>query len=214
MTAAARRSKLVEPRFSRLDRASNPPSRVNETHLREDLCQSTADIKISCVLMTFCVLFRDSIARRQISGTTLRSPGESLASNGYNPRPRSEPSGRGGLAESPGTSGDAAVRRGKSGLQRTGWWVTPTGREIRDSATENKPPRGSLRAVRVKRCGKSAPAGRVTGLARQTPPEARPSREQVESRGLRFATLDAARFVPDDSRVGCLRRRAIAVPEE
>ena len=140
--------------------------------------------------------------------------GECESSHGYNPPPRSEPSGRGGLAESPGMSGDAAVRRGKSGLQRTGWWVTPTGREIRESATENKPPRGVLREVRVKRCGKSAPAGRVTGLARQTPPEARPSREQVESHELRFATLDAARFVPDDSRVGCLRRRAIVVLEE
>jgi hypothetical protein len=30
--------------------------------------------------------------------------------------------------------------------------------------------------ARVKRCGKSAPADRVTGSARQTPPEARPSR--------------------------------------
>ena len=30
--------------------------------------------------------------------------------------------------------------------------------------------------ARVKRCGKSAPAFRVTGVARQTPPEARPRR--------------------------------------
>ncbi len=30
----------------------------------------------------------------------------------------------------------------------------------------------------MKRCGKSAPAVRVTGLARQTPPGARPSRKQ------------------------------------
>jgi hypothetical protein len=30
--------------------------------------------------------------------------------------------------------------------------------------------------ARVKRCGKSAPAFRVTGMARQTPPEARPRR--------------------------------------
>ena len=89
----------------------------------------------------------------------------------YNPAPRSEPSGRGGLSESfalrrNSHCGDSAFRRGKSGLQRTRWWVTPTGREARDSATENKPPCGLLRKVRVKRCGKSAPAGRVTGLAR------------------------------------------------
>ena len=35
--------------------------------------------------------------------------------------------------------------------------------------------------VRVKRCGKSAPADRVTGSARQTPPEARPSRAKFAS---------------------------------
>jgi hypothetical protein len=29
---------------------------------------------------------------------------------------------------------------GKSGLHRTWWWVTPTGREARESATESKPP--------------------------------------------------------------------------
>ena len=41
-----------------------------------------------------------------------------------------------------------------------------------ESATESKPPA----RVRVKRCGKSAPAFRVIGAAWQTPPEARPNR--------------------------------------
>ena len=58
---------------------------------------------------------------------------------------------------------------GKSGLRRTRWWVTPTVREDRESATESKPPIGrspvDLQEVRVKRCGKSAPAGRATELA-------------------------------------------------
>ena len=58
------------------------------------------------------------------------------------------------------------------------------------------------RAARVKRCGKSAPAGGATRLARQTPPGARPNREHE---------LVPARY---DSRVGCLRRRATAVLEE
>jgi len=31
--------------------------------------------------------------------------------------------------------------RGKSGLPRTRWSVTPTGRKARESATESKPPR-------------------------------------------------------------------------
>ena len=37
---------------------------------------------------------------------------------------------------------------GKSGLHRTRWWVTPTGRKARESATESIPPRGvaALRA--------------------------------------------------------------------
>jgi len=39
---------------------------------------------------------------------------------------------------------------GKSGLRRTGWSVTPTGREIRESATENRPPNGLAREVRGK----------------------------------------------------------------
>jgi hypothetical protein len=37
----------------------------------------------------------------------------------------------------------------------------------------------TLAVVRVKRCGKSAPAFRVTGVARQTPPEARPRRPHL-----------------------------------
>lgn len=31
---------------------------------------------------------------------------------------------------------------GKSGLHRTLWWVTPTSRKARESATESKPPAG------------------------------------------------------------------------
>ena len=48
---------------------------------------------------------------------------------------------------------------GKSGLRRTGWSVTPTGREARESATENTPPMVCLRQiqVRLKRRGKSSP---------------------------------------------------------
>jgi hypothetical protein len=34
----------------------------------------------------------------------------------------------------------AARSGGKSGLRRTRWWVTPTVREDRESATESKPP--------------------------------------------------------------------------
>lgn len=36
------------------------------------------------------------------------------------------------------------VAGGKSGLPRTGWSITSTGREIRESAAENKPPKSPL----------------------------------------------------------------------
>ena len=66
-------------------------------------------------------------------------------------------------------------RRGKSGLHRAGWWVTPTRGDPRESATESRPPRraGTRGGARVKGCGKSAPAPGVTRAARQTPPGAR-----------------------------------------
>jgi len=75
--------------------------------------------------------------------------------------------------------------RGKSGLHSTRWWVTPTVREDRESATESKPPNGSFHGhgrdncvvVRVKRCGKSAPADRVTGWL------GKPHREQGQAEG-------------------------------
>ncbi|EDL60609.1 hypothetical protein PM8797T_11174 [Gimesia maris DSM 8797] len=65
-----------------------------------------------------------------------------------------------------GRCGFFGIRGGKSGLHRARWWVTPTVREDRESATESKPPGQFAGQVRVKRCGKSAPADRVTGLAR------------------------------------------------
>src|SRR6476659_4070910 len=64
-------------------------------------------------------------------------------------------------------------RRGKSGLHRAWWWVTPTRGDPRDSATENRPPpTQSVRClpshrteVRVKRRCKRPPASQVTGMA-------------------------------------------------
>ena len=49
----------------------------------------------------------------------------------------------GGVSKWVGWSLVLAVRaraRGKSGLRRTGWSITTTGREARESATENIPP--------------------------------------------------------------------------
>ena len=119
------------------------------------------------------------------------------------------------VSERAGWSLLTIVRRGKSGLHRVGWSVTPTGRKARESATESKPPwrleppSKRAAAVRVKRCGKSAPAAGATRLARQTPPGARPSRASA----LHYcgARVDPARL---GARVGCSRRRAIGVLEK
>src|SRR5688500_19770725 len=50
--------------------------------------------------------------------------------------------------------------------------VTPGESDLRDSATENRPPRSFEAAVRVKRCGKSAPR------FRQRRRHGKPHREQ------------------------------------
>src|SRR5262249_39937528 len=89
--------------------------------------------------------------------------------------------------------------RGKSGLHRTRWWVTPTVRKDRESATESIPP---WSVVRCQWLGRSAgdngrrttdrgKGGKGRGprplnvrahqqpgdrLARQTPPGARPNK--------------------------------------
>jgi len=54
------------------------------------------------------------------------------------------------------TAAGSFATGGKSGLLRAGWWVTPTVRKNRESATENKPPDGLqdlflMATVRVKR---------------------------------------------------------------
>lgn len=36
------------------------------------------------------------------------------------------------------------ITGGKSGLRRTGWSITSTGREARESATESRPPNGAF----------------------------------------------------------------------
>lgn len=62
--------------------------------------------------------------------------------------------------------------------------------------------------VRVKRCGKSAPASRVTGVARQTPPEARSRRPHRKVRPRR-----RLRVARPSLRVGRLRHPATVCPD-
>ena len=78
--------------------------------------------------------------------------------------------------------------------------------DSRESATENRPPPAGV--VRVKRCGKSAPALRVTGVARQTPREARPRRPQRELR-----LRGRSRAARPSSRVGRSRHPATVCPD-
>ncbi len=55
-------------------------------------------------------------------------------------------------------AGVTAIRGGKSGLHRTEWWVTPTVREDRESATESKPPRESRVENRASRIRSASPS--------------------------------------------------------
>ena len=82
------------------------------------------------------------------------------------------PVGADGLAGRPRRRASTR-RRGRSGLHRARWWVTPTRGDPRDSATENRPPALYGGQVRVKRWCKRPPAARATGSARQTPLGAR-----------------------------------------
>jgi hypothetical protein len=66
----------------------------------------------------------------------------------------------------------------------------------------------TLVVVRVKRCGKSAPASRVTGVARQTPPEARSRRPHRKVRPRR-----RLRVARPSLRVGRLRHPATVCPD-
>ena len=107
--------------------------------------------------------------------------------------------------------------RGKSGLRRAGWSVTPTGRKARESATENKPPNDSACAqkcacvcvVRVKRRGKSSPALKVTSRLGKPHPEQ--DRTEVRTQG---ACTDRARFGSNryQLRVDRLRRSSNGRP--
>jgi hypothetical protein len=113
--------------------------------------------------------------------------------------------------------GERVVERGKSGLRRAGWSVTPTGRKARESATENKPPNGCvrkrkftyLRVVRVKRRGKSSPALKVTSR----PGKPHPEQDRTEVRTLGACT-NRARFGSNrfQLRVDRLRRSSNGRP--
>src|SRR6266446_7521289 len=86
--------------------------------------------------------------------------------------------------------------------------ITSGGREPRESATENRPPAYAERiaAVRVKRCGKSAPR------LRQRRRHGKPHREQDRIGTAREQSRDRC---PDLAvRVGCIRRRVTGVAEE
>jgi hypothetical protein len=84
----------------------------------------------------------------------------------------------------------------------------------KQTAARGMSPRLVAAAVRVKRCGKSAPAAGATRLARQTPPGARPSRASAPfgARGLVRPPLRSGRLLeapgnrrPREMAVACAR---------
>ena len=64
-----------------------------------------------------------------------------------------------------------ACNRGKSGLRRTGSWVTPRRGDPTESAAETRPPMARRAQARVKRWCKRPPASRETGVAGKPLPE-------------------------------------------
>src|ERR1700761_7695352 len=93
--------------------------------------------------------------------------------------------------------------------------ITPGGGDPRESATENEPPattREGFGAVRVKRCGKSAP--RVRQRNRQGKPHREQDRIGTASQAVRILRQRLQGYVWLAVRVGCPRQRANVVPEE
>ena len=94
------------------------------------------------------------------------------------------------------------------GSMETRWRLTAAGGDPRESATESKPP-AVRRQVRVKGCGKSAPRGRRRSR------QGKPHREQDQIGVAGRARKRGARSViRPATRVGCLRRLAMGVPDE
>jgi hypothetical protein len=93
--------------------------------------------------------------------------------------------------------------------------ITSGGGDPRESATENEPPASALRgfgAVRVKRCGKSAP--RLRQRSRHGKPHREQDRIGTATRAVRANDNACGSDVRLAVRVGCPRPRASAVPEE
>src|SRR5580692_4968724 len=93
--------------------------------------------------------------------------------------------------------------------------ITSGGGDPRDSATENEPPAFALRgfgAVRVKRCGKSAP--RIRQRKRHGKPHREQDRIGTASRDVRRKAITPQGDVRLAVRVGCSRQCVNIVPEE
>ena len=101
-----------------------------------------------------------TLARRVDSRWPAHSPASTVLAR------TSWPGGRGSCSRS---SGSRKVRTSQSR-------VIANGNPRRLAGKCHRKQTATLAVVRVKRCGKSAPAFRVTGVARQTPPEARSRR--------------------------------------
>ncbi len=93
--------------------------------------------------------------------------------------------------------------RGRSGLRRAGWWVTPTRGDPRDSATENRPPPPSRDGG-----GKGETVEQETT---STPGDRRGSANPTRSKTRQRTTAPARRTARPSARVGRWRPSATAV---
>ena len=94
---------------------------------------------LATLLFLFIECFLKDFQDREVAAAagSARNTGDAIA--GY-----MIPQGQDGIIHFPeeGRVVAGSPRRvgGKSGHQRTGWWITSTGRKARESATESKPP--------------------------------------------------------------------------
>ncbi len=99
------------------------------------------------------------------------------------------------------------TREESPGSIKTQCWLTASGGDLRESATENKPPYYYM--VRVKRCGKSAP--RFWQQKRHGKPHW--EQDQIGAARSEFRLMMDA-FLHQIARVGCLRYLVTNISDE
>ena len=112
-----------------------------------------------------------------------------------------------------GGRGTAGPCRGKSGLHRAGCWREPGGGDLTTKCNRERPPMdGQPSQVRVKRCGKSAPACGATRGSGKLHPEQGQAGGERPAQHLRVGRTDGWPPVREHHRIPLTDRLTIATP--